>query len=155
MKQSILIVSACALALTFLPVRSRAHCQIPCGIYDDPARFVLLEEHITTIEKSMTLIKDLAGKHDAADQNQMTRWVMNKERHADEFTEIVTFYFMAQRIKPTDASDRAAYRKYLRQVELLHHMIVHAMKAKQTVDLEQTAKLRELVKEFKGLYLAK
>jgi nickel superoxide dismutase len=30
-----------------------SHCQIPCGIYDDPARFDMLAEHINTIEKSM------------------------------------------------------------------------------------------------------
>ena len=26
------------------------HCQIPCGIYNDPVRFALLEEHVATIE---------------------------------------------------------------------------------------------------------
>ena len=30
----------------------------------------------------------------------MVRWVVNKEVHADELSDIVTYYFMAQRIKP-------------------------------------------------------
>ena len=33
-----------------------AHCQIPCGIYDDAARITMMEEHVTTIEKSMKQI---------------------------------------------------------------------------------------------------
>ena len=126
-----------------------AHCQIPCGIYNDPARFVLLEEHVTTIEKSMTQINTLA-KEQAPNWNQLVRWVNNKEAHADELTEIVTFYFMAQRVKPADPGDRAAQSKYLREITLLHHMVVAAMKAKQTADLEHCAKLRELIKKFKA-----
>ena len=33
-----------------------AHCEIPCGIYDDHMRIHMIEEHITTIEKSMQQI---------------------------------------------------------------------------------------------------
>lgn len=40
-------------------VSAWAHCQIPCGIYDDAARFKALAEHITTIEKSITEIGTL------------------------------------------------------------------------------------------------
>ena len=81
------------------PQPVRAHCQVPCGIYDDDARFTLLLEHITTIEKSMKRIKDLESQ-DHAHANQLVRWVSNKDSHADAFTEIVTYYFMAQRVKP-------------------------------------------------------
>ena len=30
-----------------------AHCQVPCGIYDDPARIAELREDATTIEKAI------------------------------------------------------------------------------------------------------
>jgi nickel superoxide dismutase len=33
-----------------------AHCEIPCGIYDDHARIHMILEHVTTIEKSMNQI---------------------------------------------------------------------------------------------------
>ena len=36
-----------------------AHCEIPCGIYDDHARVHMIEENITTIEKSMKSIREL------------------------------------------------------------------------------------------------
>ena len=39
-----------------------SHCQIPCGIYDDDMRFKMMEEHITTIEKSMKLISQISGE---------------------------------------------------------------------------------------------
>jgi len=33
-----------------------AHCEIPCGIYGDEARFAAIAEDLTTIEKAMTQI---------------------------------------------------------------------------------------------------
>ena len=30
-----------------------AHCEVPCGIYTDEARFVALEEDLKTIERAM------------------------------------------------------------------------------------------------------
>jgi nickel superoxide dismutase len=129
-----------------------AHCQIPCGIYDDPARFVEMQEHVTTIEKSMNEIVALS-KEASPNWNQIVRWVMNKEDHADKLTEIVSYYFMAQRVKPADPSDKAASAKYVQQLTLLHRIMVHAMKAKQTTDLEQCAAMRELIKQFQASYL--
>jgi len=41
-----------------------AHCQIPCGIYDDYARLQSMIEDSATVEKSMKLINELAGKSD-------------------------------------------------------------------------------------------
>ncbi len=61
-----------------------AHCQIPCGIYNDELRVQLIEEHIDTIEKSMKQIATL-GAQSPLDNNQLVRWVMNKEEHAQKF----------------------------------------------------------------------
>ena len=71
----------------------RAHCQVPCGIYDDQMRIHLMEEHVTTIERSLKGLNDHLGKSGAVDVNQRVRWVMNKEAHADQISEIVTAYF--------------------------------------------------------------
>jgi nickel superoxide dismutase len=129
-----------ALLLSALALNSLAHCQIPCGIFDDQMRIHLMEEHVTTIEKSMKQI-------DAAkNQNQAVRWVLNKEQHADELSEIVTYYFMAQRIKP-GAED------YVLKLTQLHEILIHAMKAKQSTDLAVVEKLRELIHQFEHSYL--
>ena len=150
-RKPVLLLASFAL-VTFACARASAHCQIPCGIYDDPARFTALEEHVATIEKSMNQINELS-KAEEPNWNQLVRWVSNKESHADQLTEIVTFYFLAQRIKPADPADRAAQGKYLRELTLLHQMIVHAMKAKQTTDLEHCVKLRELIAKLRASYL--
>jgi nickel superoxide dismutase len=129
-----------------------AHCQMPCGIYNDPLRFALLEEHVTAIEKAMTEIQRLS-KESPPNWNQIVRWVNDKDEEADELTHIVTFYFMAQRVKPADPKDKAAYAKYVYQLTLLHQTMISAMKAKQTTDLENCVKLRELLAKFKASYL--
>ncbi len=44
----------------------------------------------------------------------------NKDEHADKIAKIVTYYFMAQRVKPGEASDKA----YTKKLVLLHQMLV-------------------------------
>ncbi len=128
-----------------LPVRNAsAHCEIPCGIYDDEMRIKMISEHITTIEKSMNQILKIE-KENQANSNQLIRWVMNKENHATELQEIVYQYFMTQRIK-LDAEN------YAKKLGVLHQMLIYSMKCKQTTNLEHVDKLRSLVKEFRTLY---
>jgi nickel superoxide dismutase len=128
-----------------------SHCQIPCGIYDDPARLDEIAEHITTIEKSMNEIVELS-KEPTKNANQLIRWVINKEEHADEISHIVTYYFMAQRIKLPAEGDMKAQSDYVKKLTLLHEMLVYSMKAKQTTDLANVEKLRSLLKEFREVY---
>jgi len=118
----------------------QAHCQIPCGIYNDEVRFVLLKEHVTTIEKAMKQIEA------APNQNQTVRWVMNKDKHAEELAEIVTYYFMAQRIKP-------GCENYAAKLGQLHELLVYSMKAKQTTDLANVEKLKTLIHDFEHSYM--
>lgn len=125
-----------------------AHCQIPCGIYDDPARLTAMAEHITTIEKSMKQI-NASGTN----TNQSVRWVLNKEKHADELADIITYYFMAQRIKPSAQVGSEAHTKYIKQLTQLHQLLQTSMKAKQTTDLAHVAKLKSLLHDFHHAYL--
>jgi nickel superoxide dismutase len=152
MTQKPLLPLASLLIVAAASSSALAHCQIPCGIYNDPLRFTMLEEHVTTIEKSMTEIERLS-KEEKPNWNQIVRWVNNKETHADELSEIVTYYFLAQRVKPADPQDKAAYAKYVKQLTLLHQIVLVSMKAKQTTDVENCAKLRELIAKFKASYL--
>jgi len=129
-----------------------SHCQIPCGIYDDDMRFNMMGEHIATIEKSMKSINQISAKP-KPDMNQLVRWIQNKETHADELTHIITYYFMAQRIKPVEKTDTKEYEKYVAKLTLLHQMLVTTMKTKQTTDLSTTKQLTELLANFKKAYL--
>jgi nickel superoxide dismutase len=133
--------------ICFLSVRAFSHCEIPCGIYDDEMRIDMINEHIGTIEKSMKQIMEIE-KGDHQNSNQLVRWIMNKEDHANEIQEIVSQYFLTQRIKP-DAKD------YEKKLGLLHEMLIYSMKCKQTTDLTHVNKMKDLAKEFQGLYFGK
>jgi len=124
-----------------------AHCEIPCGIYDDEMRIQVILEHVLTIEKSMNQIQQLEKK-EHQNSNRLIRWVMNKERHAGKLQEVVTQYFMTQRIKSED-------KDYEKKIRLLHQMLIESMKCKQTTDLKHVQQLRQITKEFKALYFKK
>jgi nickel superoxide dismutase len=143
--RSIILSFALLLGALLLAGQAFAHCQIPCGIYGDQMRTDMIAEHIDTVEKSMNLIMELENKDGPHNANQLTRWIMNKEDHAQKLQMIVYEYFLAQRIK-------AEMDKYTEHLKVLHAMIVEAMKCKQTVDLSHVEKLRELLKEFETLY---
>ena len=119
-----------------------AHCEIPCGIYGDDARFSSIFEDIETIHKSMTKINELSSTPGEA--NQLVRWVNNKEPHANRIREVVTQYFMTQRIKIQDFSDEKTVASYHDKLALLHQMLVYAMKCKQTTDSANADRLHEL-----------
>jgi len=128
-----------------------SHCQIPCGIYNDQLRFDMIAEHIATIEKSMKQITELSGQ-DKPNMNQIVRWVQNKDHHADELSEIVTYYFMAQRVKLPAEGDKNDYNEYIKKLTLLHQMLIYSMQSKQTTDLDNVNKLKSLLDEFHKVY---
>jgi len=146
------IVEIAALALAILiPSTLLAHCQVPCGIYDDQMRIGMIEEHIITIEKAMVQIGELS-MDGAKNYNQIVRWVTTKEEHAQAIQDIVAEYFLTQRIKPAPAGDDEAAAEYVAKLEQLHRMLVFAMKCKQTTDADAPAKLLSATEAFSVLY---
>jgi nickel superoxide dismutase len=146
-----LIAASTVIALVALSGSAFAHCQIPCGIFEDELRVQLMEEDITTIEKSMQEITSLSAKT-PVNYNQLVRWVTNKEDHANKIMDLVADYFLSQRVKKPAEATGAEYQRYLTQLTVLHEITVTAMKSKQTTDLAHVAKLRELVGKFRLAY---
>jgi nickel superoxide dismutase len=143
-----------SLALLFFGATftSRAHCEIPCGIYGDSLRVEMIQEHITTIEKSMKQI-ELLAQEDDEDYNQIVRWIVNKEEHANKIQDIVSQYFLHQRIKvPGEGADEKTLELYHARLSHLHELQVYAMKAKQTTDLQYIEKMRATLVEFGHSY---
>ncbi len=135
---------------------SFAHCEIPCGIYDDEMRIHMIKENLLTIEKSINAINELSkAEKSPLVYNQLVRWIDNKEEHAKKIQEIVWQYFLTQRVKPVDKKDLKKYKAYLRKLELLHQLSFYAMKVKQSTDLKYVDKLRELLEEFEEAYFGK
>lgn len=122
-----------------------AHCQIPCGIYDDHARVQAMLEDAATVQKSIRLIDQLANKNDPQSQNQRVRWIMNKEKHAQHIIDTISDYFLTQRVKP----DQENYPDRL----VKHHtVIVSAMKTKQHVDEKYVGQLKKSIEALIPYY---
>ena len=143
MKGSLAIALA-AIGVAFLPAFAGAHCQIPCGIYDDAARIATLREDALTIEKAMTEMAKLAGQTDAQNMQQFVRWVTTKDDHASSIITIVAEYFLAQKVKPVEAGS-ADYDAYLRKLADHHRVMVTAMKTKQNADPKFVVDLRAAI----------
>jgi nickel superoxide dismutase len=109
----------------------------------------MIEEHTLTILKSMNYIE--ANQNDLKNQNQVTRWIINKEEHAQEIQKIVSEYFLTQRIKLKDNSKKNK-DIYHAQLEVLHNIMLDAMKCKQTTDTKNTTSLLENLNKFVNLY---
>jgi nickel superoxide dismutase len=91
------------------------------------------------------MIVDLADNNDAQSKNRLVRWVMNKEKHAQNIIDTVSDYFLTQRVKP----DQENYAERL----IKHHaVIVAAMKAKQHVDMENVRQLKKSIEALVPYY---
>ena len=132
---------------------AHSHCQIPCGIYDDHARYKSMLEDASTVEKAtnqiITLSNDIDSKEKstpiAQNYNQLVRWVNNKESHAEKIISTITNYFLTQRVKPKqkDYSDRL----------IKHHaVILAAMKAKQNASINETKALKVAIQNLAVYY---
>jgi len=127
------------------PQFSYAHCQIPCGIYNDYARVQLILEDAATIEKSIKLIVELSGKSDAQSQNQLIRWVMNKEKHAQNIISTISDYFLTQRVKPNQ-------KDYAKRLIKHHVVIIAAMESKQNADMKYAKALKDSIEALLPYY---
>ena len=122
-----------------------SHCQVPCGIFDDHARVHQMLEDSVTVIKAASMMAELAGKTDAQSVNQMTRWVMNKESHAQKIIETISDYYLTQRVK-TDQAD------YIERLKTHHAVMLAAMKAKQSADKSYGLALQKAIQDLEKYY---
>eukprot|EP00540_Astrosyne_radiata_P011880 CAMPEP_0116843616 /NCGR_PEP_ID=MMETSP0418-20121206/12187_1 /TAXON_ID=1158023 /ORGANISM="Astrosyne radiata, Strain 13vi08-1A" /LENGTH=205 /DNA_ID=CAMNT_0004474389 /DNA_START=218 /DNA_END=835 /DNA_ORIENTATION=+ len=127
------------------------HCQVPCGIFDDPAIVAEIKQACETIRKSMTQFSDLhaSSGQDAVAMQQMIRWITTKEEHASKIISLVAEYCLCQRVKKDVFANDDEYVQALKS----HHAVMQAaMKAKQTVDITACDKLDHAVTDFAKMY---
>ncbi len=124
---------------------ARAHCDIPCKIYDpSTAQIAAL-----SVIRFMDLIAELDGKDKLtiAEQATLARLVSEKEVHAakvkDEVRVIWGDYFKAPQ-----------FEKFPDTNELVHKIMLAGSAAKQHVGRENGIKLLELVNEFAASFWA-
>ena len=127
------------------PQSVSAHCQIPCGIYDDHARVEAMLEEAKTLSKSIVVLNELSAKSDLQSLNQKVRWVNNKEIHAEKIIQTISNYFLTQRVKATQADYKDRLVKH-------HAVIVNAMKVKQGSSMEVVDKLVKSIEALAPYY---
>ena len=141
-----LLMSAVLVAAAVVPMAYLgAHCEVPCGIYDDGARFTQMLEDQSTIAKALDQIVQLAESHEPTGLNQLSRWVSTKETHATNIQHTIAQYFMTQKIKSDDAA-------YVEKLTAAHGVMVAAMKCKQSADPAAAAALKKAIVAFQTIY---
>mmetsp|Transcript_27374 Transcript_27374/g.41434 ORF Transcript_27374/g.41434 Transcript_27374/m.41434 type:complete len:195 (+) Transcript_27374:73-657(+) len=128
------------------------HCQVPCGIFDDPATVDQLEEACVTIRKAIVQSKILHGTANVGNtlsMNQMFRWIMTKEEHANKIINLVSEYMLCQRVKRQNFKTEKEYLQALK----IHHVVMQAaMKTKQSMDEESCNQLDKAVADLAKMY---
>jgi len=120
----------------------RAHCDIPCGIYD-PAGAVLAAR---TVARMVELIGQIDPASTAvADKNKFNRCVTVKEQHAElvkhEVQIIWSDYFKPEHLE----ANPDLHTKVWNVLKL-------ASRNKQNVDAEAAAQLEAAVKDFSDIF---
>ena len=131
--------------------QAAAHCQVPCGIYDDAARITRIREDAATIHKAIDEINELVGKQSAQAFNQASRWITTKETHASHIIDVVSEYFLTQKVKPV-AAGSSGYDAYLKNLADHHRVMVAAMKTKQKCDPATSATLNAAIDKLATHY---
>jgi len=148
MKMTITAFGVLAVVAGFVR-EGHAHCEVPCGIYDDERRFEMMLEDCDTIAKAIDAMHEyVAGEIDPNVVNQMVRWTNTKETHATNTQHIVSQYFLTQRIKPGS-------QRYVPQLKAAHAVLVAAMKCKQSSDPATAKSLRNSILNLYRAYEGK
>jgi hypothetical protein len=131
------------------------HCQVPCGIFDDPKMVEEMKEDVETIRKAMVQINELQADMSAQNLNQMTRWINTKEDHCSKIITQISEYCLCQRVKPVGA-DKSPFTKeedFINALKSHHAVMTAAVKAKQSVDPATADALEHAVTDCGKMYL--
>jgi nickel superoxide dismutase len=150
---TIVAVAALGVAMVTIPGSQKVsgHCQVPCGIYDDEARIKSMLEDTETITKAINELGKLVESHSVQDVNQAVRWINTKEDHAAHIIEVVSLYFLTQKVAGVE-SGADGYEEYLKKLSDHHAVMRAAMKTKQTVDPKAAEALRAAIMKLSEHY---
>eukprot|EP00947_MAST-08B_sp_MAST-8B-sp1_P003774 g3774.t1 len=130
------------------------HCQVPCGIFDDPAIVAKTVQDAATIRKAMVQINELHPKvaEDPLALNQLTRWINTKEDHCKQIITTISEYCLCQRVK-NDGKVFASEGDYVDALKAHHAVMQAAMKAKQQVAISFADALEHAIEDWAKMYM--
>jgi nickel superoxide dismutase len=126
--------------------KARAHCDIPCGIYDPHQAQVAA----LTVIRMIDLMNDLKQAHgpETADYiNNMPRYVMIKEEHAELVKREVRVIF-------GDYIKQEQLDKFPELPGLVHKIMQLGSKSRQTADRQVALDLLQAVNRFAEIFWA-
>ncbi len=121
---------------------AKAHCDVPCGIYDP----IVAQINALTVVRMMDLMAALEGEGPAYD-NSMSRYIAVKEEHAEKAKHEIRVIF-------GDFINDAHIEKYPELPALFHKIMKLGGKARQTAARENGVAFVEAVNEFAEIFWA-
>jgi nickel superoxide dismutase len=121
--------------------RAKAHCDIPCGIYDP----ITAQIAALTVVRMMDLMDGLANTGDKAYANSMSRYVAVKEEHAEKAKHEIRVIW-GDFIKPEHTE------QYPELNGLVHKIMKLGSQSRQTADRAAGVALVEAVNEFAEIF---
>lgn len=138
--------SAVFAAFVLFSSQLSAHCQMPCGIYDDQLVYDQVDQYYLTMYKAVSALKN--SKFETLhDRNQYIRWVMLKNEESDTTAKILTTYFLQQKITPM-AGDADTQKL----VHSIHQLLFYLVIIKQNVDLDIVKQFGKEWENFKQMF---
>lgn len=127
---------------TFGFERAKAHCDVPCGIYDP----ISAQIAALTVVRMIDLMNDLgAGQQDLASQNSLSRYVAVKEEHAEKAKHEIRVIW-GDYIKPNHLEE------YPELHGLTHQIMQLGSKCRQTVDRETAVEFVAAINQFAEIF---
>jgi nickel superoxide dismutase len=125
--------------------QAKAHCDIPCAIYDPHQAQVAA----LTVIRMVDLMTDLMKDHQPSPDffNSMARYVAVKEEHAELAKREVRVIF-------GDYIKKEHVDKYPELPALVHHIFQAGSKARQTASREHALAFLDLINQFAEIYWA-
>ena len=120
---------------------ARAHCDVPCGIYDTGPALVAA----VSVVRLMDILNESAGDNDIALANQRSRVIAEKEKQAELVKHEI-------RIIWGDYFKPAVAEKYPEIHSLVHRIMLKGSACKQDVHREDALALVDLVNQFAEIF---
>jgi len=123
---------------------AKAHCDIPCGIYDP----ITAQISALTVIRMVDLMHNLAKEHPEPDvefYNSMARYVAVKEKHAEDCKAEIRVIW-GDYIKP------AHLEKFPELHDLVHKIMQLGSKCRQTANRETAVEFLEAVNKFAEIF---
>ncbi|RMG50291.1 MAG: superoxide dismutase, Ni [Acidobacteria bacterium] len=124
--------------------RAKAHCDIPCGIYDPHHAQLAALTVIRMIDLMNELVKE-HGQQDMEFHNSMARYIAVKEQHAELCKHEVRIIW-GDYIKPEHV------QKYPELHELTNNIMKLGSKCRQTTSRETAVELLQAVNRFAEIF---